>query len=78
MPLPTPNKGEEQSSFVSRCVSAISDKGEFGSTEQRVAVCHSQWKKSKAEETLANMMVGRCPECGEKMEDGHECDDEEE
>lgn len=48
MPLPTPNSGEEKQDFISRCVSEISDKGEFDSNKQRVAVCYSQWEKNES------------------------------
>lgn len=46
MPLPTPNNGEDKSSFIGRCTSQLSDMGEFKDNKQRVAVCYSQWKKS--------------------------------
>ena len=42
MPLPTPNKGEKQNDFISRCISAVA--GEFPDSKQRVAVCYSQWR----------------------------------
>ena len=44
-PLPTPNKGESQSDFISRCTSTLSHMGEFSDNKQRVAVCYSQWRK---------------------------------
>lgn len=46
MPLPTPNDGEDKNTFISRCVSSISDKDEFDSQDQRVAVCYSQWEET--------------------------------
>jgi hypothetical protein len=45
MPLPTPNKGEDKDKFISRCMSNGVMKKEFPEQEQRVAVCHSQWRK---------------------------------
>jgi hypothetical protein len=53
MPLPRPNKGENRAKFVSRCVSILSHKDEGDSVEQRVAICHSQFKQAKADETKA-------------------------
>ena len=45
MPIPTPKKGEEKNAFINRCVSTLSHIGEFSDNKQRVAVCHSQWRK---------------------------------
>jgi hypothetical protein len=45
--MPTVNKGESESDFVSRCVG---DKGmvkEFRDQKRRVAVCYSIYKQSK-------------------------------
>lgn len=50
MPLPSPNKGEKRSDFVSRCVSLLHKKGEGESTAQRVAICNSRFKKARAKE----------------------------
>jgi len=56
MPLPTPSKNEEKNAFVSRCVSSLSNKDEFGSNSQRVAVCISQWKRHKKKELLSTAL----------------------
>lgn len=49
MPLPEPNQNEEKQDFVSRCVSWLSDnEGEkYPDNDQRVAICYSQWDRSK-------------------------------
>ena len=47
MPLPTPTGTEDQSDFVSRCVSELTAAGEGGSNRQRVAICNAQWRKGK-------------------------------
>lgn len=47
MPLPKPKRNEKQADFVSRCVQDLSDKGEFSTNKQRVAVCYSEFNKSK-------------------------------
>lgn len=57
MPLPTPNKKESKSDFVSRCVSALSDKDEFSDSEQRVAVCYAQYDKSKKSKAMEDIKI---------------------
>ena len=42
MPLPTPNPGESQQDFISRCEESLA--GEFPDNEQRTAVCFNQWE----------------------------------
>jgi hypothetical protein len=48
MPLPSPKGKEEKGKFVSRCVSDLTRKGEGKDSAQRVAICNSRFKKSKA------------------------------
>ena len=48
MPLPSPSGKEKRSKFVSRCVSDLTRKGEGKDAAQRVAICNSRFKKSKA------------------------------
>lgn len=45
MPIPTPNKLETESSFMSRCVSFVM--GEGTPQEQAVAICSSQYRQEK-------------------------------
>lgn len=45
MPLPTPNKGEKESDFISRCVSSKVMKTEYPNKKQRLAVCYTQWRR---------------------------------
>lgn len=58
MPLPTPIKNEEQNTFISRCISLIKEefndpqKTKEENNKQRQAVCFSQWKKSKKEDSV--------------------------
>lgn len=47
MPLPTPSKNEKEKEFVSRCVGNPTVNEEFPDNSQRVAVCYSQWRRSK-------------------------------
>lgn len=70
MPLPKPSKKESKKDFISRCVVFLSDKGEFESPGQRVAVCNTQWDKAKAAD-LASAMTGRCSDCGKESPHEH-------
>jgi len=47
MPLPKPNPKEEQSKFVSRCMSDGIMNKEYSNEKQRAAVCYSQYKRRK-------------------------------
>lgn len=47
MPLLNPNKNEDQKVFITRCVNDPTTVKEFPDQKQKVAVCYSQWKKSK-------------------------------
>lgn len=40
--IPTPEGGENQNDYISRCVSAISDEYE---QEQALGICYAQWDK---------------------------------
>lgn len=51
MPLPSPAGTEDQSDFVSRCVSELTQAGEGEGNRQRVAICNAQWRKGKTMET---------------------------
>jgi len=55
MPLPKPGKDEEKDAFISRCMSAIKD--EFGSQDQRLAVCFNQWKDKDKKEDSSDMGI---------------------
>jgi hypothetical protein len=46
-PLPTPDSGESEDDFISRCISEVMDAGEAEDTDQAAAICHSQWDDSR-------------------------------
>lgn len=48
MPLPTPRDDEEQSEFISRCISYEEDQDTDMSHEQIQAACYRQWREHKA------------------------------
>jgi predicted Zn-ribbon and HTH transcriptional regulator len=52
MPLPKPRNKEKKSEFVSRCISELTDKKEFKTQDQRIAVCYSQFEEAKASADL--------------------------
>lgn len=41
-PIPSPESGEEQDKYISRCISDLID--EYGQ-EQASAICYGQWEK---------------------------------
>lgn len=45
MPIPKPNRDEDRSTFVSRCMSAIS--GEYSDRSQALAVCFRSFKDDR-------------------------------
>lgn len=47
MPLPKPKKNEKQNDFISRCMSNDVMKKEFPNNKQRVAVCYSNFSRTK-------------------------------
>lgn len=48
-PLPTPNKSESEKEFISRCIADLTanEKEKFPTAKQRVAVCYTQFNKTK-------------------------------
>lgn len=47
MPIPVPSKQEDESAFISRCISEIFD--EYGQ-EQSAAICYNEWQKENMSE----------------------------
>ena len=54
MPIPKLNEGEDEKSFISRCVSAISDEYD---QEQAVAICYSQLKEKMSKMKQEELFV---------------------
>ena len=48
MPLPAPQKNEEQDKFISRCMGNPTMNKDFKENAQRAAVCYSQYMKRKS------------------------------
>ena len=48
MPLPSPNSGESQADWISRCAGNDAMLREHPDRQQRLAVCHSLWRGGKA------------------------------
>jgi hypothetical protein len=61
MPLPTPRKGkknaETSKEFISRCAANPTMNSEYPDTAQRVAVCWSQWKRSKKKRSAKGSLI---------------------
>jgi HK97 family phage major capsid protein len=48
MPIPTPNEGESQDDFISRCMGNDTMVDDYPDNDQRAAVCYSQWNERAA------------------------------
>lgn len=48
--MPTPNKNETRSHFISRCVPVVKDEADTKSTEHAVAKCQGIWSQSKKDD----------------------------
>jgi hypothetical protein len=61
MPLPTPNKDEKESDFVSRCMGNKTMNDDYPDEKQRAAVCYSQWNKKETSKhpITPEMLSGR-------------------
>ncbi len=58
MPIPTPRPNEEEKKFVSRCISELHKIDPSREQKQVIAICYSQWKKSKhVEETVEEAKI---------------------
>ena len=62
--LPKPRKNEKQDDFISRCMSNSEAKREFPEQAQRLAVCHSQWRRKNKDD-----IDDRLNELKDRMED---------
>jgi hypothetical protein len=51
MPLPSPQKQEKRSEFVSRCIGDDQTAKDFPDQKQRIAICYTQWDSAKKEAT---------------------------
>lgn len=57
MPLPKPRKGEEQNKFISRCVSFVKRDKPSTPQEQAVAMCFTQFRRSKKENMKEDLIA---------------------
>lgn len=55
MPLPKPNIGESREDFIGRCMSDDKVTGEFPDSEQRFAVCTSEFEGGKMSESQIDL-----------------------
>ncbi len=67
MPPPKPRKNENEDDFISRCMSNDTMEKDYEDTDQRLAVCHSQWEgksiggENMGEKTTEVILGGRVP-----------------
>lgn len=45
MPLPKPNPDDTQQDFISRCMANPRMISEYPDSDQRLAVCYTQWRE---------------------------------
>ena len=66
MPIPSPNKDENQQEFVSRCMSNSTMVSEYPDKKQRAAVCFNKWEKRKKsiEEIVKSTLKALKGDCG--------------
>ena len=75
MPIPKPEPNEDKQKFVSRCMSSETMKKDYPNSQQRVAVCLGQTKKSKSnliEDVHDNLMLANATwddECDEWIQE---------
>ena len=63
--MPSPNKGERQEDFISRCLSSDESNKTFPEQSQRAAFCYSQWRnkdKNKEAAAFAELIFILCHE----------------
>ena len=62
MPIPSIKPNENSQKFISRCMSDNTMKKEYPDSQQRIAVCISQTKKTKSliEEVHDNLLASNC------------------
>lgn len=63
MPIPKPEKNEDKQKFVSRCMSNEIMKKDYPNSQQRIAVCLGQTRKSKSnliENVHDNLLASNC------------------
>ena len=63
MPIPTNKPNEDKQDFIARCMSNETMKKDYPNSQQRIAICISQTKKSKnslIEEVHDNLLASNC------------------
>jgi len=58
--MPTPNTGESQKDFVSRCIPYVIKEGTAKDNSQAAAICHSIWKKHKGQKMSERVLLHLC------------------
>ena len=58
--MPTPRDDENESEFISRCMSSEESQNSFPDNEQRLAFCYAQWEKPKMTQQHKLMSFANC------------------
>lgn len=67
MPLSAPKGDEEEDDFIKRCMSDDTMEEDYEDTDQRLAVCHSQWEGKSTE---GDMLKGKALTHNSTLEEG--------
>ena len=59
MPLPKPRSGETKAKFMQRCMGSEVMNKEYEDTDQRYAVCNTQWENKDKEDSMKDKLEGR-------------------
>ncbi len=51
MPITKPKKNEKKNTYISRCIRSLAKTDPKMPSKQRVAICHSTWRKSKGKQS---------------------------
>jgi hypothetical protein len=70
MPIPSPHKGEEKNSFISRCCSALAKSDPDRPQAQRVAMCFSAWREKHPEDKAPDEKSMKLPVQFRRIESG--------
>lgn len=61
--MPSPNKNEQKTDYISRCMSSEEAKRDFPDSKQRAAFCHSKWENKSR--SSGSVYVYEDPKTGE-------------
>ena len=51
--MPSPNKGESQKAYISRCIPFVLDEGTAKDQKHAAAICHGMWRQYEKRKKMA-------------------------